>query len=244
MRVIHEHTGLTDTWTESHDAPDVATSPQALDGSPESAIALFGITADSPLNSYSAGKPLDPTARKHQGKRLDYIFYRHPVLLDETKPRLSCTKTKVSFTERIPGTQISYSDHFGLEATIGITVPKPHHPTSPAVAMPMTDISDESIQTIVHALMACYRISLHKSHVELCTFVGGIVILFAITIGSAWLPRSWINPIFIVFTIFVSWLSTTMLYSGFLYGNWERRALTNVLEELELLKASRPRTSS
>lgn len=211
-----------------------------IDNSPEIAITRFGVTADSPLNSYSAGKPLDPTARKYQGKRLDYIFYRHPLLLDESKPRLSCSDTKVSFTERIPGTQISFSDHFGLEATIEVVLPKiSHHPTTAVVSVPLPDIADESIQSIVQALMACYRISAHTSRVELCTFVVGIIILFVLTVTSAWLPRSWINPVVILFTIFISWLSTTMLYSGFLYGNWERRALTNVIEELELMKASR-----
>ena len=235
MRVIHEHTGLIDSWTESHGN----TTPPALDGTPESAIHAFGITADSPLNSYSAGKPLDPTARKHQGKRLDYIFYRHPTLLDETKPRLSCTESKVTFTERIPGTQISYSDHFGLEAVIEVRLPSTNHSTSSTIAVPIPDISDESIQTIVHALMACYRISAHRSRVELCTFVGGLFVLVAVTIGSAFLPHAWINPIFILFSVATTWYSTTLLYSGFLFGNWERRALTNVIEELELLKASR-----
>lgn len=239
MRVIQEHTGLTDTWLEAHGDPPAAPS----DSTPEEAIELFGVTADSPLNSYSAGKPLDSTAQRFQGKRLDYIFYRHPLFLDESRPRLSCSKSKVTFTERIQGTQLSYSDHFGLESTIDIYPPKPSC-TSATVSVPMTDISTESLGTIVSALMARYRISADESRVELCTFVGGIVVLVVITVGSAWLPHSWINPIFILFTIFVSWLSTTALYSGFIYGNWERRALTNVIEELELLKTSLSRRSS
>ena len=60
--------------------------------------------------------------------------------------------------------------------------------------------------------------------------------LIALCIGSAWLPHSWIGPIFILVVILLSWLGTTMLYSGFIYGNWERRALMNVIEELELIR--------
>jgi sphingomyelin phosphodiesterase 2 len=52
-------------------------------------------------------------------------------------------------------------------------------------------------------------------------------------IGTAWLSHPWITPIFILITMFMSWLATTMLYEGFIYGNWERNALMNIIEDLE-----------
>jgi sphingomyelin phosphodiesterase 2 len=63
-----------------------------------------------------------------------------------------------------------------------------------------------------------------------------IPLLLALIIGSAWLPRSWNNSVFVLFTIFISWLATTMFYEGFLYGRWELNALMNVIEELEIYR--------
>lgn len=71
---------------------------------------------------------------------------------------------------------------------------------------------------------------------ELLIFGLCLLILLAITIGTSWLPHPWINPIFLIFTIFIAWLATTMLYEGFLYGNWECNALMNVIEELEIYR--------
>jgi sphingomyelin phosphodiesterase 2 len=69
------------------------------------------------------------------------------------------------------------------------------------------------------------------------------VLLVAI-VGSAWLPRPWINPFFLLFTTAVTWLATTMLYVGFIFGNWEINSLTNVIEELELRKLQTQRRES
>jgi len=60
------------------------------------------------------------------------------------------------------------------------------------------------------------------------------LILLVVMIGTSWLPRSWINPVVILLAILVTWLGTTMLYEGFLYGNWECNALMNIIEELEI----------
>jgi sphingomyelin phosphodiesterase 2 len=57
-----------------------------------------------------------------------------------------------------------------------------------------------------------------------------------IIVGSGFFPHAWISPIFVIVTIALSWLGTTMLYEGFLYSNWERNALMNVIEELEIYK--------
>lgn len=236
MALIREHADLEDAWVAAH-GPEP--SPDAYVGAitPEDAISRFGVTADSPLNSYSAGKPLDATARKHLGKRLDYILYRQPFAHDPSSPSLKCTSCRVAFADKVPGHSFSYSDHFGLEATIEI-VTEPTQRVDLAGSTPIfrspTSLEYDSIRSVSRALTACYRVSTHRSRVELSLFAICVAVLLAIAVGSAWLPHSWINPIFILFTVFVSWLGTTMLYAGFIYGNWERRALTNVIEELEI----------
>jgi hypothetical protein len=40
---------------------------------------MFGVTSDSPLNTYSAGKHLGVHARVGQGECLDYIFFVTPL---------------------------------------------------------------------------------------------------------------------------------------------------------------------
>jgi len=42
-----------------------------------------------------------------------------------------------------------------------------------------------------------------------------------------------------VFTIIVSWFATTMFYEEFIFGNWEQRALLNVIEDVEVFKKGR-----
>ncbi|KAK0246118.1 inositol phosphophingolipids phospholipase C [Armillaria nabsnona] len=246
MTIIRDHASLHDSWAVTH--PSLPTS--SIIPPPHEAITKFGVTADSPMNSYSAGKPLDPYARKFWGKRLDYIFYRQPIR-PSSIPQLKCTDCKVVLTHKVPGTPHSFSDHFGLEATLEIQQedaapvdPDSHGAnndvSSSSVPTPpfrhSTELSNAAITTTIQALGACYHFSRYRARRELYVFGLCLVILVAIVIGSSWLPHPWINPIFLVFTIFIAWLATTMLYEGFLYGQWECNALMNVVEELEIYK--------
>jgi sphingomyelin phosphodiesterase 2 len=247
MTIIREHAALIDSWVVTHPNSGVSSASNTTPA-PQDAVARFGVTADSPLNSYSAGKPLDPHARQFMGKRLDYILYRQPnrpyAPADMQFPVLAARDSRVVMTGRVPGFNFSFSDHFGLEATLEIRSPghpppalvvngSPVAPSSPSE--PTTSVlSDASITMTIQALTSCYRFSRHRSRREISVFILSLILLFALTVSSAWLPHSWINPIFLVFTIFIAWLATTMLYEGFLYGNWEARALMNVIEELEI----------
>ena len=190
---------------------------------------MFGVTADSPLNTFTTGKSLDAEARKNWGKRLDYIMYRQPER-DTTPPAvLKCIQCQVAFIEKAPGHDFSFSDHFGVEATFKIQ----DSTESPASR---SNLSDASISTMDQALAACYRSSRHRSRRELMVFVGCVILLLGVIVGSSWIPHSWINPLSILFTIFIAWLGTTMLYQGFIYGHWECNALMNVIEEIEIYK--------
>jgi len=53
--------------------------PFPPDMKPLEALHTFGVTADSPVNTHSAGEPLDDYAGQLMGKRLDYVLYRPPV---------------------------------------------------------------------------------------------------------------------------------------------------------------------
>ncbi|KAJ7631197.1 inositol phosphophingolipids phospholipase C [Roridomyces roridus] len=249
MAVIREYADLSDAWAVVHPMPPSISSPSAME-----AVTEFGVSADSPLNSYSAGKPLGPYARQFLGKRLDYILYRQPIRPlqrpDDPLPVLHATECAVRFTDLVPGRTFSFSDHFAVEATLELRPGKPapedlrdaHSvwgsapPASAYLAAPASELSTESLTTAMQALAACYRFTRQRARKELTIFALCIIILVALVVGSPYLPHAWINPIFILFTIALSWLGTTMLYEGFLWGNWECNALMNVIEELEIYK--------
>jgi sphingomyelin phosphodiesterase 2 len=229
MTIIRDHAALQDSWAVVHPDNDSLT---AL--SPADAIVKHGITADSPVNTWSAGKSY--LGSTFWGKRLDYIFYRQP--RDQRYPQLRATECQVVLTDKVPGSNFSYSDHFGLEATLSIQLNPDQAETSSVYRNGPDDIQPEltssAIMTTIHALSECYRFSRERSKRELLVFILCLVLVLAIAIGTVWLPHSWINPVFIIFTVVVAWAGTTMLYEGFLYGNWERNALQNVIEELEI----------
>jgi sphingomyelin phosphodiesterase 2 len=253
MTIIRDHAALTDAWSVTH--PNRTSSSSNL-SPPLEAITVYGITADSPLNSYSAGKALDAHARQCCGKRLDYILYRQPNRPDQELPILACTESKVVLTGHVPGYDFSFSDHFGLEATLEFSTldnadqnlgKSPYARNSYSSSSSISSIKSQdtpslssgSITTAIQALTACYRYSRHRARRELTIFGFCLLLLVALTVGSLWLSHPWINPLFLIFTIFITWLGTTMLYEGFLYGNWEVNALMNVIEELEILRKGR-----
>ncbi|PKI85026.1 Isc1p [Malassezia vespertilionis] len=83
----------------------------------QGALLDSAITCDSPDNTWTKGKPLDELAVRHRGKRLDYVLYRGP----NTAPDdWVCTRSRVVFKELIPDLEVSYSDHFGVEATLDV----------------------------------------------------------------------------------------------------------------------------
>ena len=271
MSLIREHSGLRDAWVDTH--PDVPKtfhpSTSALD-----ALHTFGITADSPINTYSAAKPLDDYAKQFLGKRLDYILYRPPIhsLLSFKTPVLEPTQSDVVFTELIPGKSHSYSDHFGVEATFSIHLPEGqsgdiNNPSNIEIPAPAPNaitknrpsgarfdpsqqlssvpnlqphlpsgLSDVSITTSIQALTTCYRLSRSRSRLYLSVFLACLFLIVALIVGSVWIPYPWMNPVVLLATTALAWWATTMLYVGFIYGNWEVNVLANVIEELELYK--------
>ncbi|KAI0756251.1 DNase I-like protein [Daedaleopsis nitida] len=257
MNIIRDHAGLKDAWALTH--PGVLDPDPLNPPTPHDAILLHGVTADSPLNSYSAGKPLEPLARKFQGKRLDYVFFRQPHNPPRRAqaPTLRPVDTRVVMTERVPGYPYSFSDHFGLEATFTIDTPQGEpvrdsgDVDAPALMQGTTaiatsqsnpqpapsDVSAECITQALVSLMARYRFAQSQGRFQLTVCFASLAVLFAIIVASAWFPF-WLNPIFTLITIALAWLATTMLYIGFVYGNWEVNALTNIIEELELYRTA------
>lgn len=281
IAILRSHAGLTDSYHATH--------PQANEDTPRSsqeAIEAYGMTCDSPLNTYSAGKPIPENISSQGGKRLDYIFYRQPAIarrrpliwgyrdnegwgdhLEEGKPidssvslapKLRCIKSQVVLTEIVPGQKFSYSDHFGLFSTFSIDSPEepkengskdftplvPMLGGSDAVNDNMTTFAPISsgqsgekstiIRSALNTLRLYTRISQHTAKNHLRFFGAAIIALVALTVGSAWQPKSWLQPIFTLVGGLIGAAGATFLYTGFVWGRWELGLLTETTEEMEL----------
>lgn len=209
---------------------------------PIDAAHTFGTTADSPANSYSAGKPLDAYARQFMGKRLDYILYLPPVHSPRSSraPVLEPVQSDVVFTDHVPGQNYSFSDHFGLDATFSIRLPEgqPGDVNEAPSTGPPPGLSDATVTTFIQALTGSFRASRRNQRIYTAVFFISLFVVLGLTIGSAWLPHAWISPIFLFVTTVLAWLATTMLYTEFLFCNYEANTLTNVIEELELYRGT------
>ena len=95
------------------------------------------------------------------------------------------------------------------------------------------ELSDASIMTLVQALMTSHPLSRSSSRVNL---VVCLVVIIGLVVSSAWLPHSWITPIFHLTMTVPMWLATTILYASFIYGNYEANTLDNIIEESELYR--------
>lgn len=309
MSIIREHGRLIDSWAISHNDSFLPEADAVHE--PHHALAAYGVTADSPLNTWSAHKNLDGVAARWKGKRLDYVLYRAPArprgrrreakqqqngLALETdpfdlEPRLHCTSSLVVLTGKVPGIDMSLSDHFGVEAVLSIQVPSPSSPTfalplpaapsvwggnsanlyrdnvnltqsstltdpsqrpptppSEAPAHPQDnatyddmgyDIAGEPgltphrVDDMLHVISTAYTSSLQRSRQHLLVFGACVISLFGLVVGSAWQPLSAANPVMIAAAGGLTWVGTTMLYSGFVWGRWEANTLMNFVEELE-----------
>ena len=300
IAMLRSHAGLTDSYHEIYPECNNHQSPHP---SAQEALERYGMTCDSILNTYSAGKPIPGNITEQGGKRLDYIFYRQPEIarrrpliwgyrddveangsngyeggqsLEEGKPMppsvssapvLRCVKSEVTLTENVPGKPFSYSDHFALFSTFHIDSPakekksnghgqdfNPLVPmlndseavnantttfrpiTPPRSHSPDAASSEKSqhIRSALNTLRMYTRISQHTAKMHLRYFVAAVISLVALTVGSAWQPKSWLQPIFTLVGGLLGASGATFLYTGFVWGKWELGLLTETTEEMEL----------
>ncbi|KAG9056237.1 phospholipase C type enzyme [Serendipita sp. 407] len=240
MKIMISRANLIDAWVESH--PTLPSSPIGRNTSSNAAraIEVFGLTVDSPLNSWSLGKPLDPYARKWLGKRLDYILFRSPSA--KSRPHLTIEETNVVMREKVPGRAFSFSDHFALEATFSVATPEdPVYASSSHAPRHtiLTDknqykLSEEDLLTALGAISYEYREANKRSKRQMIYFWLSLLLLLFIVIGSAFIhPSRWLAPVATLLGAIATWRGTTALYVGFIYGQWETGILTNLMEEIE-----------
>ena len=244
IAVLLEHTGLVDAWGTLHPSPE----PSQTYGNAVDALALYGFTYDSQVNTYATSVRPGSHSPIPQGKRLDYILFRNPD--HPSLPQLIPMEAHVALTDLVPGHDFSYSDHFGVEATFRITSPEPKDllmsdvstseklrsitPTTDPIHHESPHISRQRIFEMLDTLKTHLKRHKVRARWELRIFSGCVISLICILIGTGWSPMGSLTPLFVFLGALATWLGTTMFYVGFLYGRWEVSLLRNVIEELEL----------
>lgn len=246
--LLKSHAFVTDSWLEIH-KNDIQNDP--VDMQDADVIQRFGITCDSPHNSWTIRKLKQEAYAKTIGDRLDYIFYRRT-------PQLSCIQSRVVLTECIPGTQMSYSDHFGVHSVFAV------YTESSAPAMASGDYAPQAQQlmdprfsklnlSVIHEILEL----LQRDHVAtrktanslLASFVFSVFVVIAlcatIAIPAIWPvdQRAGFMPLFVVILaelmlVMMAVVAVICLIVGFVFGRTEQKALRQFISEVETLLAS------
>jgi len=226
MRIIQSCGQLSDSFADTHSPPPSITSSHHRSLSPLEVLHTHGITCDSPLNTYSAPKlkhksPSDDVILRG-GKRLDYILYSSP---PDSSQRLRAESSSVKLTDPIPHLNVSYSDHFALESIFSLS-------PSPASNLPPSP-SPDLLSPALSTLHAAYRHNLSFSRLQLKLFLLALAFVPILATASSFLPLHYLNWIFTLLGVATGVGGATMLYTGFVGGQWEAGALKNVIGEIE-----------
>lgn len=237
---------MTDSWLETHadtmeDTIDRYEKNQ-LDAS--DCIQLFGITCDSPLDTWSQHYLKQEPYAKDIGDRLDYIFYRRT-------PQMVCQQSKVVMEQYIPQTQMSYSDHFAVHSVFSITTEANGKLTNEfdaplASQLARPDYSLLNAETL-DAMIAVMQLDLGKATTTAnnLLFLCGISVLmvFGMYVLQVLLPfyYNYSEVAILVSTIFFglllivfSMLAVVCLVVGFVFGRMEQRSLRQYLIDITL----------
>lgn len=223
---------MSDSWLQVHDEPDI-NKFDMNNLNLESYTQYFGFTCNSPFNTFSRyySPHDDINAKKIMGKRLDYIFYRQT-------PQLVCIDSKVVLTERIPGIDTSYSDHFGVVSVFAIS----SNPlTAQSCHLNYTHLQSSTVLEILHALKLDQIKAKKDADWLLALFftcsILQLILLFIIVIVPTCVPEKIVIVLITLFGSLVMNLVSVMipicLIVGFVFGRTEQRTLLQFIQEIE-----------
>jgi sphingomyelin phosphodiesterase 2 len=142
--------------------------------------------------------------------------------------------------------QIKYPSHDGTEPTIPdfelrTAQKKTPHTISalsaPAPVQMAVRLAAADATAVSGALATCLELSRTRAKRHLLVFGLSAGTLISLVTAAHWFPHRAV-PFVVLGGAVATWLGTTMLYVGFIYGRWEANALMNVIEELELYRKS------
>jgi sphingomyelin phosphodiesterase 2 len=236
-RLLTEHGKMIDSWQEVN-GPNIPPSPEVDQLTPAAAINVLGVTCDSPLNTWSKHFLKQSAHKKKYGDRLDYVFY-------EPSPQFQCVQSNVVLTENIPGTEKSYSDHFGVCSVFKISQ-KVSQGTANYHSQ-YSNLPTEAIDGILAILRNDQYQSKRTEKFLLRLLIVTIFVIMALFVIIIALPTSLrLNErgdiVTIIVTVFgqllliaAALIAPVALIVGFVFGHTEQRAFLQFEKELETL---------
>lgn len=236
---------MTDSWLEMH-KDTMADSLGRLERDQLTAsecIQLFGITCDSPLDTWTKHLLKQQPYSKDIGDRLDYIFYRRT-------PEITCQQSKVAFEEYIPDTQMSFSDHFAVHSIFLIAAKTnsvfddDYAPLPKEIARPdFTHILPDTLHPIIRILEEDLLKATATANGLL--FLFGLSLLFVFCLYSCQIVVPFYfsefqlkvlasNIVCGLFIIVFSVVGIVSLIVGFVFGRNEQRSLRQYLIDINV----------
>lgn len=230
---------MTDSWLEMHqdNIKNTLTQFEQYELNASECIQGFGITCDSPHNSWTKRILKQHPFAKDIGDRLDYIFYRRT-------NELCCIKSKVIMEEYIPHTQWSYSDHFAVHSLFALNNPPKEVITPTAIELnrpDLTHLQESTLQGIIALIQSDLTKSSQSSKWLMIIFVLSLVLIlicFILQIVLAYTSydkgQLVVALIFLfLFAVVFSIVGTVSLVVGFVYGEKEQRSLKQYLKDIQ-----------
>lgn len=231
IRLLLSHGCLTDAFVQTHPPPPSISSHEHRSLTSVEVLHQHGITCDSPLNTYSAPKLANKSPNDdvivRGGKRLDYILFRPSTSSDSA--HIVAESLEVVLTDPIPGLGYSYSDHFGLIAVLSFL----SSPSTVPIASPPAPLAEEDLSIALHNLSQSYRASLVSSKTQLQILALTLLFTPALAIAASFQPLRYIGWLFVLLGVATGSVGATMLYTGFVGGQWEAGATRNIIAEME-----------
>ncbi|KAA1066375.1 phospholipase C type enzyme [Puccinia graminis f. sp. tritici] len=255
ITLLQSYGQLRDSWIASH--PNGLSTISTNEMTYRTAIQEEGITCDSLINTFTASKNAANRGAKGYGKRLDYILYRPAAKRLTRRDRLgrcqtefiddqniTCGHCAVILTDPIPVFGYSYSDHFAVEASFTIYPSqstkleydhsgRPDEQSNNVKTLGPPKLTTEQLNNCISALMVKYRSSERSTQVQLALFLLCVLLIPGVSVAASFQPLKYLNWIFTLLSFAVGGFGITMLYSGFLAGNWERSAIQEVCDQVE-----------
>jgi sphingomyelin phosphodiesterase 2 len=235
---------MTDSWLEMH-KDTMADSLGRLERNQLTAsecIQLFGITCDSPLDTWTKHFLKQQPYAKDVGDRLDYIFYRRT-------PEITCQQSKVTFEEYIPDTQMSFSDHFAVHSIFSISAKansafeNDYAPLPKQISRPdYTKILPDTLNPMINILEKDLLKATSTANGLLFLFGLSTLIVFGLYASQIILPMYspetqiavLLNAICGLFLIVFSVIAIVSLIVGFVFGRNEQRSLRQYLIDIKV----------
>ncbi|CAG8537943.1 7411_t:CDS:2 [Funneliformis caledonium] len=242
-KLITTHGQMTDAWQSQ-----VPSSPSSVSSTsihqqtsvpfdPQNSIIQKGYTSNSPLNTWSKITIKQAERDLYAGQRIDFIFYRKT-------SRFWCSGSRVVFTDKIPELAVSYSDHFGVEATFTL-VGRDKNAVIPLSVWEqgqyehLHELDTRTLKTVEDMFKKDLSRSQTSSRIQLFFFYLSLIVIIGLVAFGVLLASSvtfsqfWINIIIVMIIGPIASLGTVMGLHGFLFGNEEQSTLQQFIEEVQ-----------